>query len=401
MIENKKQTNHFLLTLLIILCGTAYIFFYQFRLPFRADSFLAGMSVGLVALTLLNRKIVLPKQTLVFVLVNIASAVGVLYSTRPTEGFREAVLFLLFTGIFVLSASNLFLIEKFIQVLHWMSIFVVATSIIQFLLPGTFHDLMDGWLRDDAYQQLIWSYSVDDAYAGIAAYTPNTTFSAAIVCGHALLNLMERRTHKRGRSAVNICLMGMSLYTMVLCSKRGIFVATMAAIVLLYCYLNQRRDVLLKLLGIVAVSIVAVLVLYQTNEYVAAFVNRFLAEDFLTGRGKIYSTLLSDFWNGNILFGRGTGATYALADTGAHNIYFQILYDHGLVLSLPYFLFLAYNLCTAFRNECPLSIFMQTIFLVYGLSGNPLYSSMFMIMYVYYVLYAVKMPSIKVLAATA
>ena len=133
-------------------------------------------------------------------------------------------------------------------------------------------------------------------------------------------------------------------------------------------------------------------VLYNTSTYAAAFFNRFIVEDFTTGRDVIYKDLITDFMKGDIFFGRGTGAAYRLAEDGAHNIYLQILYDHGIIFSVPYYIFLLSNYYLAFKNKCPISIFVQTFFLVYGLSGNPLYSNMFMIIYIYYVLYAYKKP---------
>ena len=62
---------------------------------------------------------------------------------------------------------------------------------------------------------------------------------------------------------------------------------------------------------------------------------------------------------------------------------------------LEYFAFFLYNYYLAFKNKCPISIFVETLFLVYGLSGNPLYSNMFMMIYIYFVLYAVDIQDLE------
>ena len=166
------------------------------------------------------------------------------------------------------------------------------------------------------------------------------------------------------------------------------------ALIVLMFYLYRGRNFFSRFLGVAVLASVVLTVLYNTNEFVSTFLNRFVGDDIMTGRDTIYETLMADFGESNFLIGRGTSATYELAEEGAHNIYIQILYDHGIIFSFPYYILLLYNYYLAFKNNCPLSIFVQTMFLVYGLSGNPLYSNMFMMIYIYHVLYATKMPEL-------
>lgn len=400
MLETKAHNQHRILSAWIIVCGLLYIFAYQFQLPFKADTFLYGMVVGLIPLTLFGGYLIFSKQVWLFLLMAASALIGMTYTTMPEEGRREAILFTFFAGTFILSLTNTSFVKTFTKWIYIISIIVVLSSILHFLVPNWFNSLMRPLLRRDAYDQLMWSFTVDDAFAGVAAYTPNTTFSAAIVFGYSFLNLIRKNDDPLVKSkGGNIVLLVLSLFSIILCSKRGVFVATLVAMVVLLFYLYRKRNFLLKFLGVALLFGVALFVLYQTNEFVEAFLNRFITDDFLTGRDSIYRSLMMDFAEGNIWIGKGTGATYSIAAKGAHNIYIQILYDHGVLFSLPYYLFLLYNYYVAFKNKCPLSIFVQTIFLVYGLSGNPLYSNMFMIIYIYYVLYATRMADISADAA--
>lgn len=395
MIEKKNQNKHRMLSIWIIVCGLLYIFAYQFKLPFKADTFLYGMVVGLVAMTYFMEKIILSNQLVLFILVVISSFIGLSYTTMPSEGLREAILFTFFSVVFWLSLTNSDFIRLFIKWIYIVSIIVVLSSILHFLAPLWFNAIMGQVMREDAYEQLMWSFTIDTTFAGLAAYTSNATFAAAIVFGNSFLNMTNKKETPIIKSkSINIVLLVLSMFSIIICSKRGIFVATIVALIVLMFYLYRGRDFLLKFLGIAVLFFVVLIILYNTNEFVSTFLNRFAGDDIMTGRDTIYKTLMADFSESNFLIGRGTAATYELAEEGAHNIYIQILFDHGFIFSVPYYILLIYNFYLAFKNKCPLSIFVQTMFLVYGLSGNPLYSNMFMIIYVYHVLYATKMPEI-------
>lgn len=395
MIEKKNQNKHRMLSIWIIVCGLLYIFAYQFKLPFKADTFLYGMVVGLVAMTYFMEKIILSNQLVLFILVVISSFIGLSYTTMPSEGMREAILFTFFSVVFWLSLTNSDFIRLFIKWIYIVSIIVVLSSILHFLAPLWFNAIMSQVMREDAYEQLMWSFTIDTTFAGLAAYTSNATFAAAIVFGNSFLNMTNKKETPIIKSkSLNIVLLVLSMFSIIICSKRGIFVATIVALIVLMFYLYRGRDFLLKFLGIAVLFFVVLIILYNTNEFVSTFLNRFAGDDIMTGRDTIYKTLMADFGESNFLIGRGTAATYELAEEGAHNIYIQILFDHGIIFSVPYYILLIYNFYLAFKNKCPLSIFVQTMFLVYGLSGNPLYSNMFMIIYVYHVLYATKMPEI-------
>ena len=385
----KNENRHRLLSLWIITGGLLYIFAYQFKLPFKADTFLYGMLLGLIAMNFLDGKIIVSNQVILFILVDGAAFIGLLYTTKPSEGLREAVLFTFFMLLFTLSLTNQPFIEAFVKWIYFASVLMVLTSILHFLFPAWFNALMSRLLRQDAYEQLMWSFTVDHTFAGMAAYTSNATFSAALVFGNSFLNIVKKNDVSLIKSRLwNILMMALSLFSIIICSKRGIFVATIIATVVLMFYLYRGRNFLLKFSAVAILFAGVMVILYQTNEFVYTFINRFVSDDFTSGRDVIYESLWSDFANNDILIGRGTAATYQIAEEGAHNIYIQILYDHGIIFSIPYYAFLAYNYYLAFKSRCPISIFVQTLFLVYGLSGNPLYSNMLMMIYLYYVLYA-------------
>ena len=293
MAKSKSKNEHRIVSLLIVACGLLYVFAYQFRLPFEADTFLYGMVGGLAVLVILTQRVALPKQGVLFLLVALVSLFGWSYTTMPEEGQREAILFVFFAGVFILSYANTGLIKTFTKWIYLCSIVVALSSIVQFLLPMPFAWFLSLLAKKEAYHQFAWSYVIDNAYAGIAAYTANTTFSAAIVCGYSFLNIVGKNEQPVIKNKVlNIILLALSLFAIILCSKRGVFVATLVALVVLLFYLYRGKGFVLKFCGAAAVMALTLAILYQANDTVAAFLNRFVGDDITTGRDEIYKTII-------------------------------------------------------------------------------------------------------------
>lgn len=386
-----KKRDYSFLALLCVLFNVLYVFTCQLKYPFGSDLFLYGSLVVLISMTFLVGKIHITIQTSLFFFMVVSSFIGVIYTTMRNEGLREAVLFTLFFIIFVLGREHTYLIKLFLKFVYWMSVVAMFTAVFQRLFPIAINFFFSIIVKEDSFEVLMRSYSIDNAYAGILAYTPYTAFFSAIVFGQSILNLLKDKSCKTLNSKLaNVILILISILVIVLSSKRSLFVSIIIALfVTLFCK-YRKNNFIVKTLFISIAMLVALIVLYNSNELFARFLDRFIKNDnFLTGRDTIYSNLWNDFLNGNIFIGRGTGATYKIAEHGAHNIYLEILYDHGLLLSSPFYAFLLYNYSKSIKSKCYISIYVQSIFLIYGLAGNPLYSNMLMLVYVFYVLYAI------------
>lgn len=385
-----KQTVVF--SRIIAAANLFYIFGHPFDLPFEPVVFLYFAAFALIVMAVLKRKVIMTFHTVTGAVLLLASMIGLLYTPMLQDGIREFIFFVLYFATMLFANNEPYLIRLITRGVYFISVVVMFTVLLQALIPEFFLLFAQRILRADMYRYLLRSYLVDSAYAGIAAHTLNAAFFTAFVFGHSYLNLVRKDDDPLIRSKwINIFLLVVSLYVIILSSKRGIFLAVGAAFLFLVCYLNRRRDFLVKLAAVLLGIFVFLFALYFLNDNAAAFIDRFIKNDNLfTGRIEIYTELWESFLQGNILIGRGTGAAYALAGSGAHNIYLQILYEHGLLLSIPYLAFLLYNFYTAFQKKCPMAIYVNTMFLVYGVSGNPLYSQMFMILYIFYLLYALR-----------
>lgn len=132
----------------------------------------------------------------------------------------------------------------------------------------------------------------------------------------------------------------------------------------------------------------------QLGGFIERFAETSSAGDLLSGRDNLYSLCIS-LWKNNILFGNGWGAfsyyfnmqyantNYIVNYADAHNIYLQLLCEVGLInviiiVSLFIYTFIKTNKQTfkIKNNKSKVLLFAyayQMMFLIYGLSGNPLY----------------------------
>ena len=134
---------------------------------------------------------------------------------------------------------------------------------------------------------------------------------------------------------------------------------------------------------VLVLSYILVIILEKNNEAIGHFLARFDTSengDITTGRTKIWAIALNHLTN--VVFGMGTGSTNTILKNGCHNIYLQLLYEHGFIGLTIYIYFFAYNLKNAIKRKEPFSMYVQLVLLVYGISGNPIYSTSFFVIYI-------------------
>ena len=206
------------------------------------------------------------------------------------------------------------------------------------------------------------------------------------------MNVLENRNNKsRLRKIILLILAFLSVFVVILTSKRGLIVAMLAAIALTVMIGKKKSPKTILAFGaIIVVGIFLVYYIASTNTTVDLFLRRFdvsESRDITTGRTDMWLGALETFGNTNPLIGKGTGATYTIEDAGMHNIYLQIFYDHGIIGFLIYVVFFVYNLRKAIINNDSHSLFIQFVMLIYGISGNPIYSNSFFITYITYTVF--------------
>ena len=206
-----------------------------------------------------------------------------------------------------------------------------------------------------------------------------------------------------------------------LTGKRGPLLFSVIAIVFVYYFFkaDKPKGRILKIISLILVGVVALLIASIWIPQLLNVVNRFFSEsdsgDVTAGRGPLYALAYSLFLEKPI-FGHGWGSypSYYYENLGkymtvykyrhAHNIYLQLLCEVGIVGFVLYVAFFLYNLFNTIilfkeyrkdekyfpqsaENIMPFCLFVQLFFILYGMTGNPLYDVAMLFPYYFSIMY--------------
>lgn len=361
-----------------------YIFFYQFNYPFGATAFLYVAFALFVVWIVLGGGLYVSAQLIPAAAIAVVSAVGVLYTSNSEKGSREAILMAVTCVLLAAFSQNGLLLSKIRKTVCLLSFVVLIGVLVQFLFPDTVNAVLEKLLREDRFDELMRAYTSDNAYAGFSSLTSEASYFSALVLGYAAFDKVFSERSSTLSRVFGVIFIALSMFAVLLTSKRGVAVAMIIA--LLFSYMIKKRMSARTVLGVVALIVIGAGAIYALsfhNDSVRTFLMRFEVvdgHDITTGRTEIWQSAVKNL--NNIFFGMGTGSAYDIYETGLHNIYLQILYDHGLLGLIVYLAFFAFNLFVAIRRRDSMSIFVQCLILTYGVSGNPIYSNSFFIAYI-------------------
>lgn len=393
-------------TLNTFLCGCSafflsmYVFCAHFNYPF-SQTLLLYIGVLFAAVLLLSGlKVPISKTVNVYIIILLITAMGCIYTNDAILARRQFTFFAIYGIILWLAVKNERFVEISRKLMYIFSLIGMVTVYIQFFIPGPFNILTQKLFRAKTYENILWSYNVDGSFTGLTPSVSMASFSMAIIffiSADKVIKYFFRINDEieNGPKHVDylaLVLMILSVLGIVLTNKRGIFLAVVLAFVLSSILdknisikkLSNTRFLVLCFLVLI-VAIVGFFLL-SGNEQIVHFIARFQdnSKGLLTGRGEYYSRAIADFSNGSIFttfLGKGTAAAYAINSTGIHNVYLQILYDHGVLGLIVYLCFFIGNLGYAIKNRYYYSMSLQIVFLAYCMSGNPLYDYFFFIPY--------------------
>lgn len=230
-------------------------------------------------------------------------------------------------------------------------------------------------------------------------YSTNAIYLA---CGVLILGVNLFNTTDTGKKKKNTLLIFLiELFGLILTTKRGPLLFSLAALFITYI-ITDRRVIAKRIVKILLISVVFIVFLYITASFIPAMVEvvKRFSRDGTSGREGMYKLALSMFFRSPII-GCGTGSYrinffYKLAIDSehlylnAHNVYLQLLAENGII---GLGIFLVVSGATLFRSIKLLrffhtnglrkeeeylstSVVFQVFFLLYCITGNPLYDSM-------------------------
>lgn len=286
-------------------------------------------------------------------------------------------------------------VKSCLKTLVAFAVFHAFCTIVFWLVPALYPPVKSAFFSG--------SYMARDYRSGFTAhYSTNSIYlSLGLVCW--CCGLVGRRKKARFKDSILGLILLLALF---LTTKRGPLVASVAAIVISYLFVNRKKltGTMFKTLAVAAIAVIAVGVFATFVPAVQATLERFIElSDDGTGNGRSY--LYECAWSmfhANPLLGCGWGtyskyvATTSLgamysnlgfSSMSAHNVYLQLLAETG-VIGLISFVFPAFvSIFVAMHHSesqveerlygdsfCLWACLgMQVYFLIYCFSGNPLY----------------------------
>lgn len=389
-----KKICIFLSTLFVSL----YIFFAHFNYPF-SQSLLLDIGIAF-ALFLLGSGFTLTiyKGIKLYFVILLITGIGCFYTAYPTMAIRQFVFFTVYGILLWLAMKE----ERYaIVARRFMYVFALVGMIsvyVQFFFTEQVNLFIQRWFRPIVYENVLWSNKIDGSFTGVTPSVSMASFSMAIVffvSAEKVIGFFYQTEEEKAKSHLNLValiFMMMSLFGIVLTNKRGIFLAVVLAFLLsgvLDRNISARRLTANKflILCIFAAAVCLISMYFLSgNEQVAHFIERFQdnRKGLLSGRTDFYYRALAEYSSSGpftLFFGKGTAAAYAINNTGIHNVYLQILFDHGIVGVVIYLTFFIYNLKVAVKKRYYYSMSLQIVFLAYCMTGNPLYDYFFFIPY--------------------
>lgn len=250
--------------------------------------------------------------------------------------------------------------------------------------------------------------------ASVKGFTTNVGFSAAYISIGILSYIAFKDTiNKRNSWTIHILLLG---YTLLLTGKRGVFLFLVLSIILVSFIpikgMEKARKywkLFLALLGIIVSFFLLKDFLIQIPLFgrIILSIDRFFSgEDITSGRSSLFNWAIRVFLN-NPIFGIGwgnykktvVGVATLVSSLDVHNVYLQLLCETGIIGFICFVSVFIFSWITTKNLYCsclnntdelsykwrPLLLFsfgFQTFFLLYCLTGNPLYDQIYQIIYI-------------------
>lgn len=403
-IQNLDLSIESICSLVVALSLSFYIYCAHLSFSFEATDFLYIAFIMAIAVIIIRRYLITNKALIIYFLIVLYTGIGYCYSDNPEDGLRQTLFLGIYTVFYWLAMQCSTFLNVMKKIICAFSLIGMISVFVQFAKPELVNIFLITVLRPWAYENIMWSYNVDGTYTGLTASVSMASFSMAIIffvavqkilCANKTNSTLEKETSTI-LNYINCLVAFLALFGIILTSKRGIFIATIIAF-LLSIVLDkdikiqeiEKRHIIAIGIGIV-LSIIGIIYLVETNDYVIAFISRFTGNNITTGRNVFYENAIRIFSQGSVgtlLIGYGTGSAYLINKTGLHNVYLQILFDHGLIGLALYGSFFIINIRNAIKKRYFFSMCLQIVFLIYCITGNPLYDYYFFIPYLLFVCY--------------
>lgn len=242
----------------------------------------------------------------------------------------------------------------------------------------------------------IYSGGLESGTVQVAGITSHYSHNAMYICIGLIIAISKYMANKNKKNLLYFCI---SLIALLLTQKRGpllaVGIACIIFVILNYKEILRKRGYTVLFSGLA--MLILIYIMYIIFPELFKVFERFKGDNLLTNRQYLWAEAWKMFCE-NPIFGIGWGgyihrlnieiSSVHVTYMFCHNIYLQILAETGIV-GLTILLYLMFN--TLLKTIKLLkdkkdyiiyfSVIYQLFFLIYGISGNPLYDKQMLVPY--------------------
>lgn len=342
-----------------------------------------------------NQKINITINDILWILCLVISTLSIIYSIDKEETINFIFMLVCCIILKILIHNSDYTGKYIIKIFYTFSTIHVIFTLLYKINPNFMINICRKILSPISFNTNIIQYN-EGYIAGITGQVGVNVFYISIFIGI----IFSKFLYKKKNNVLNILGLVMGFYALTLTGKRGVLIASLISCLLLVIIMkkNTKQGIIKILLVVLLVSILAVVFinLQNTNGMISKFKAFQNSQDITNGREEIWRITIENFKN-NMIFGSGANSVAKISGDLSHNIYIQLLSDLGIIgftIFIIAFIVTFYQSIKLLRNKIKLrrnyddlyviafSIYLQSVFLIYGFSGNPLYGVIFFVPYI-------------------
>ena len=332
-------------------------------------------------------------NNIIWLLCVLILCISLLLSSDASSTLRFLLMFLSILFIKIIYESQFRWQDFLIKMFFYCSFIHVFFTILQYLLPSIVTTINSIVLSATDYGSNLTLFGGGN-YAGITGQTGINAFYISIFIAIVFSKLLTESNKKL------LLILGLilAIIALFLTAKRSQLVVNGIAMFIVFILMSRNKQGF-KLKN-AYIPVFVILLGYIVLNYVPAashLVEKFNllsdADDITNGRTDLWELSINIFKE-HPIFGVGAGTILSHIGEMAHNIYIQLLAETGIVgfscFTLAFLTSLVnsviiINKARSSSENLKLSLsvglYLQIYFLLYGLSGNPLYSPIYLLPY--------------------
>ena len=399
MEEVKKEKKVSLLEMALIICMCLVIFSGSIQPLVNARTIIYIALLGISVLLVLSKRDKLILNNVIqmqWIILLLFLTLGLVYTINSYQLLRILLQYLFYTFLILMSFRNTFytrMLEIFLWICTILGVIIIITLIDKNFIVNNF-----SFLYTESAIKSIIGRTESNAYSGLLGEVAYSAFAMNI----GISIIVAKYLSQKKISVINWGQLTIFIIGILVSFKRSLLLIPIFAFFILFIISkkdNKIKNGIKILTLLIGIILIVIMIFPETLDTIGRFGANTTNGDALNGRTDLWEYSW-DMFIQNPIIGLGFGSYTTFCNSQgfewnymAHNIYIQLLGEVGLIgfiIFMAFFINSIIKTLKSIKRECDVqnlqllyfSLFMQIVFLLYGLTGNPLYFPQQMIVYI-------------------